>query len=1070
MLVGGVAPASATSVCTGTDATYSSTSNAIHLVTAGKTYSLADILTICPGAPLAEVDTANDVWELRADLIVSNGATLTISASATGADRVAELRLQSLSDSVFTHVTQLAADYGTLNINGVHVRSWDDAKGTTDNDTTLAACPTGTKSSQCPRGRAFIRALSSLDADGTTWHESTMNITGGSEVDHLGYYAATSYGVSYKTEGGCDHLHQSLCGHVFGQEVDSNFHDNYMGTYTWGAQGIRFIHNAYFNNTMYGLDPHDVSNDLVIQNNHMSYNGDHGLICAEACANLTITGNESDHNGEVPWHGPAGDGTGSNVHGIMLYRGATNAVVTGNNVHDQPNGSGIAIFDTSNATVTGNTLTGNDDGIQVSVGSAGNQISGNSITDSTEYAVVMYRGGDAPHYTTSSGRPTDNIVNDNTITGTGSNGVKLTEADANVFSGDTFSGLGNSLYFAGSVGNVIKGGTLPSGQKVSSVASNGPSSTVITDPAVPVGVSVDSTSSTDMKGTKGTLFTASGRSLSTQSTPAGSVLHLTSSTLGSTGTVTVTPQPVTVLPAAGTATASATGSGTSTNVSVAQSSVSPVTITVAGFTGSTYSVLRDGTVIDTRTTLAGVISFTTTPPGTGTYHYTFRAATGATAPETTIASGPSGLVTANSATFTYTSSVTGSTFACSLDGAAAAACATAGVTYNGLTDGAHTFSVTATSSGVADPTPATRTWTVDSTKPTVSASPKGGTYSAAQTVTLTSSEAGSIFYTTNGSTPTAASTKYTAPVSISSNTTLKFIAVDTAGNPSDVGSELYTIQAVVPLTVSASPKGGTYSAAQTVTLTANKPGSIYYTTDGTAPTASSAKYTAPLSVSSTTTLRFLAFDTAGNSSAVVTELYTIQAAPPAMLFQDGFESGGLSNWTTNTGLVAQGAVKRDGSFAARATSTSGTAEYASKTLSSATNTLYYRTAVDIVSSSTTVYLARVRGATGTGILGVYVTSAGKLSTYNYVTGSSTVSTITVSKGTFHTIEVRLSINGASSSLTVLLDGAAVTGLGSSGAINLGTAAAGRVEIGESTTGRTFDVVFDTVQADNKPLS
>lgn len=329
---------------------------------------MAGIAAACAAAPLVEVSPDSDIWELSADLIVQNGAILTISASAAGADRVAELRLRSLSDSAFTHVTQLAADYGTLNIDGVHVRSWDDATGTTDNDTTLPTCPSGTKSSQCPRGRAFIRALSSLDADGTTWHESTLNIVNNSEIDHLGYYAATSYGVSYKTEGGCDHLHQSLCGHVYGSELNSNFHDNYMGTYTWGAKGIQFVGNSYYNNTMYGLDPHDVSNDLVIKNNHMSYNGDHGLICAEACANLTITGNTVDHNGLVPWRGPAGDGSGSNVHGIMLYRGATNAVVSGNSVSNQPNGSGIAIFDTSNAKVTGNTLDRNDDGIQISVG------------------------------------------------------------------------------------------------------------------------------------------------------------------------------------------------------------------------------------------------------------------------------------------------------------------------------------------------------------------------------------------------------------------------------------------------------------------------------------------------------------------------------------------------------------------------------------------------------------------------------------------------------------------------------------------------------------------------------
>lgn len=72
MQIGGAAPASAAS-CTG-DVTYSSTSNAIHLVTAGKTYSLAGIAAACAAAPLVEVSPDSDIWELSADLIVQHGA------------------------------------------------------------------------------------------------------------------------------------------------------------------------------------------------------------------------------------------------------------------------------------------------------------------------------------------------------------------------------------------------------------------------------------------------------------------------------------------------------------------------------------------------------------------------------------------------------------------------------------------------------------------------------------------------------------------------------------------------------------------------------------------------------------------------------------------------------------------------------------------------------------------------------------------------------------------------------------------------------------------------------------
>src|SRR5439155_8794366 len=49
-------------------------------------------------------------------------------------------------------------------------------------------------------------------------------------------------------------------------------------------------------------------------------------------------------------------------------------------------------------------------------------------------------------------------------------------------------------------------------------------------------------------------------------------------------------------------------------------------------------------------------------------------------------------------------------------------------------------------------------------------------------VTLTTSEAATIYYTTDGSTPTEASTAYSAPFSIASGAFVKFFAVDRIGN------------------------------------------------------------------------------------------------------------------------------------------------------------------------------------------------------------------------------------------------------------------------------------------------
>jgi hypothetical protein len=68
--------------------------------------------------------------------------------------------------------------------------------------------------------------------------------------------------------------------------------------------------------------------------------------------------------------------------------------------------------------------------------------------------------------------------------------------------------------------------------------------------------------------------------------------------------------------------------------------------------------------------------------------------------------------------------------------------------------------------------------------------------------------------------------------------------------------------------------------AQTVTLTCSDNGGsgcdkTYYTTDGTDPTTSSSQYSAPISISTTTILKFFSTDLDSNTESVRTETYTI---------------------------------------------------------------------------------------------------------------------------------------------------------------------------------------------------
>ncbi|GFO57426.1 hypothetical protein GMSM_44330 [Geomonas sp. Red276] len=83
-----------------------------------------------------------------------------------------------------------------------------------------------------------------------------------------------------------------------------------------------------------------------------------------------------------------------------------------------------------------------------------------------------------------------------------------------------------------------------------------------------------------------------------------------------------------------------------------------------------------------------------------------------------------------------------------------------------------------------------------------------------------------------------------------------------------------TLDTVAPV-VSAAVKGGSYNNAQTVALSSNKAGKLYYSLDGRNPSSASPVFSAPLQIGSSTELKFFAIDLAGNQSATGTEVYTI---------------------------------------------------------------------------------------------------------------------------------------------------------------------------------------------------
>jgi hypothetical protein len=244
-------------------------------------------------------------------------------------------------------------------------------------------------------------------------------------------------------------------------------------------------------------------------------------------------------------------------------------------------------------------------------------------------------------------------------------------------------------------------------------------------------------------------------------------------------------------------------------------------------------------------------------PGTGTYTSTQTVTIGSATPLSTI------YYTTNGTTPTTSSAV-----------------------YSGpiTVASTETLSAIATASGYSTSAVATAAYTLSlalSVAATPTFSPGAGTYTSAQTVTISSATpSATIYYTTNGSTPTTSSAVYSGPIGVSSTETLEAMATAGGYTSSGVGAAAYTINLIQPAAASPtfSPVAGTYSSSQTVTISSTTPSAtIYYTTNGSAPTTGSAVYSGPITISSTETLEAIATASGFTTSTVASAAYTINA-------------------------------------------------------------------------------------------------------------------------------------------------------------------------------------------------
>ena len=271
--------------------------------------------------------------------------------------------------------------------------------------------------------------------------------------------------------------------------------------------------------------------------------------------------------------------------------------------------------------------------------------------------------------------------------------------------------------------------------------------------------------------------------------------------------------------------------------------------TTSGFGPNDY-------VLHSNVTANQVIAAPTFSPGTGTYN--------------------------SSQNVTITTSTVGATISYTTDGSTPSE--TTGTIYSGPVNisATTTLNAIAYENGFADSDVTSATYTINPGASQVTApsfSPVGGTYTSAQTVTISTSTVGAtISYTTDGSTPSETTgTIYSGPINLGTTTTLNAIAYESGFADSTVTNDVYTINALPQVAApSFAPVGGTYTSAQTVTITSSTVGAtISYTTDGSTPSETTGTiYSGPINISGTTTLNAIAYENGFADSTVTSDTYT----------------------------------------------------------------------------------------------------------------------------------------------------------------------------------------------------
>ena len=194
------------------------------------------------------------------------------------------------------------------------------------------------------------------------------------------------------------------------------------------------------------------------------------------------------------------------------------------------------------------------------------------------------------------------------------------------------------------------------------------------------------------------------------------------------------------------------------------------------------------------------------------------------------------------------------------------------------------YTIAAGSTTVATPSISGTTPFTDSTEVTISCTTEGA----------------SIYYTTDGSNPTAESTAYTAAFTLTDTATVKAIAIK-GTTSSEVASKAFTKESGTPTVATPTISGTTpFTDSTTVTISCTTEGaSIYYTTDGSTPTTESTAYSEAFTLTATKTVKAIAIK-GTTSSEVASKTFTKESTPEPATYTVTYDANGATSGSVPT--------------------------------------------------------------------------------------------------------------------------------------------------------------------------